>query len=119
MRRSALRSYTIALLVLGAVAATPAQAFWKVVYPPVTPEDAEMIRQLTRVEMSGKPVGTALAWNNPQTQNYGTVTLLERFEKDGRECRTVQHFIQIRGEAKPWTGNVTLCLQPDGRWMVP
>lgn len=118
-RRNALRRYLATLLVTGLMAVIPVQAFWQAVYPPVAPDDAEMIRQLTRVEMTGKPVGTALAWNNSDTRNYGTVTLVDRFEKDGRECRTVQHFIQIRGEAKPWTGNVTLCLQPDGRWLIP
>lgn len=114
-----MRSYITALLVIGAVTPRLALAFWGGVYPPVTPEDAEMIRQLTRVEMTGKPVGTALAWNNPSTRNYGTVTLVERTEREGRECRTIQHFIQIRGHAKPWTGNVTLCLQADGSWRIP
>ena len=118
-RGTALRSIVTTLLVMGAVGTAQAQSFWQDVFPPVTPEDAEMIRQLTREEMTGKPVGTAMAWNNPGTQNYGTVTLVERSEKDGRECRSLQHFIQIRGQARPWTGNVTLCLQEDGRWMIP
>lgn len=88
---------------------------WGSVLPPLTDEDIDIIRQTTRVDMTDKPVGTVLPWENPKSGASGNVTLLKRFEMDGRECRTVRHYIEPRRQ-EPWDHVLTLCLQADGAW---
>lgn len=91
------------------------QARWSDALPILEPGDVTIIRDTARIKMSGKPVGTILKWKNKKGGSTGSVELLDRFQRDGRECRTNKHIIQPRSQ--PATRLViTICLGADGAW---
>lgn len=92
-----------------------ANARWIDVLPELTAQDTEIIKRKARVELSDKPEGTILEWDNPKSGNSGTVTLLKRFSIDGRECRVLRHVLNMV-RAESFRYKVTICLQPDGTW---
>lgn len=92
-----------------------AAARWGDLFPELTAQDIEIIKEKARVEMNGKPEGTALEWENPKSGNSGSVTLLKRFSAEGRECRALRHVFNVV-RAEPYRYKVTICLQPDGTW---
>lgn len=97
------------------------QAGWRQSLPALEDSDIEQIKKVARQEMSGKPVGTTLGWNNDRTGNHGTVQLQDLFQRDQRECRTLEHLINIKAQGR-WRNTVTLCQTPDGRdwrWAQP
>lgn len=98
--------------------ASDAAARWAYLHVRVTDEDMTIIKRTAREEMTGKPVGTVLSWSNPRSKLSGTVTLLERFEENGRECRRLKHHVSSSKGGTPWDGIVTICLQPDGKWKL-
>jgi surface antigen len=88
--------------------------------PTLTDSDIAMVRPLVREGLTGKPVGTVLAWNNPESQNSGTVKLLKTFKSQGRECRRVQYVVkpgrQAAAEAQSYV--LTNCRSSDGTWQL-
>lgn len=101
----------IALLAVSFVAS----GRWVDVLPPLQDSDITIIQQKTRVELTDKPVGTVLDWTNPATKTSGSVTLVDRFWKEGRECRRIRHYIEIP-KMHPWSQEITMCKQMDGQW---
>lgn len=93
----------------------PSQARWSDALPILEPGDVTLIRDTARIEMSGKPVGTILKWKNKKGRSEGSVELLDRFQRDGRECRTNKHIIKPRTEAASVLV-ITICLGADGEW---
>lgn len=86
----------------------------------LTDSDIAMVRKLVREDLVSKPYGTTLSWNNPQSQNSGKVTLLDRFSSKGRGCVRVRYFIdpgpKQPASAQPTTYVITSCKLPDGTW---
>jgi len=88
--------------------------------PMLSKSDVAIIRTLVNEKLATQPVGTTMAWSTPETENSGTVTLLDRFTSEGRNCR------RIRYETKPGPNQpsnvrttayaMTSCQQPDGTW---
>jgi surface antigen len=59
----------------------------------------------------------ALAWENPQSGNAGTVTPTRTFQTDsGNLCREFQQTITVGGRSERAYG--TACRQPDGSWRI-
>ena len=63
------------------------------------------------------PIGETIAWNNPESGNYGAITPV----RDGRSasgayCREFQQSITIGGKREQGYG--TACQQPDGTWRI-
>jgi len=87
--------------------------------PHLTSKDIEIIRKIVRVDLEGQPNGTTLPWKNPESQRYGTVTLLDRFPSQGRDCRKVRYVINPGPTADIRTTYVlTSCRYADGTWKV-
>jgi surface antigen len=86
----------------------------------LTGSDIAMIRKLVRENLAGKPLGTTLSWSNPESQNSGKVTLLDKFPSQGRGCVRVRYFIdpgpKEPASAQPSTYVITTCKLPDGTW---
>lgn len=86
----------------------------------LTGSDIAMIRKLVREDLAGKPKGTTLPWKNPQSQNSGTVTLLDRFPSTGRDCLRVRYVVNPGpnqpASDQPSTYVITSCKLPDGTW---
>jgi surface antigen len=90
--------------------------------PKLTQRDLAMIRKLVREDLPGKPNGTTLSWNNPDSSNSGTVTLLATFRSQGRHCLRVRYFIKP-GPNQPSgvrsnTYVLNNCRLADGSWKL-
>ena len=116
--RTWLATLVFALIVAFGVGSAEARK-WLDFLPPLTDVDMELAKQAARVDLEGKPEGTSLGWKNDKSGNSGSVVLLRRFENAGRECRRLQHIINIRGEKDTRHYEVTICLQEDGSWKWP
>lgn len=56
-------------------------------------------------------------WVNPATGNGGSVELVDRFEREGRECRRLRVVLQPK-EGVPEEFGKTVCLDERGGWEV-
>jgi surface antigen len=90
--------------------------------PKLTSTDIAMIRKLVRQELTGKPNGTTLSWRNPESENSGTVTLIDSFPSRGRDCRRVRYVVNPGPKqasfARSATYVLTNCRLPDGTWQI-
>jgi len=62
------------------------------------------------------PLGTARAWNNPDSGNGGTAVLVSRFEYKKLPCRRIQHDIKLKKMADPYHFVIDRCQVADGSW---
>ncbi len=63
------------------------------------------------------PAGAPVAWQNPDSGHYGSVTPIRTWQAAGGEyCREFQQQAAIGGEIQAVYG--TACRQPDGQWQV-
>ncbi len=63
------------------------------------------------------PIGEEIAWNNPDSGNYGTVTpVRDGTTSSGQYCREFQQTVTIGGKTENAYG--TACRQPDGSWEI-
>ena len=63
------------------------------------------------------PIGQTIAWNNPDSGNYGSVTpTRDGTTSSGAYCREFQQTVTVGGRAQ--SGYGTACRQPDGSWEV-
>jgi surface antigen len=61
--------------------------------------------------------GAAVAWNNPDSGHYGSVTPTRTYQRrDGQYCREYQQMINVGGQVQEAYG--TACRQPDGSWRI-
>lgn len=90
--------------------------------PKLTKTDLTMIRKLVREELITKPAGTTLPWNNPDSSNSGTVTLVNDFMSKNRHCWRVQYAVtpgnQQPAAVKAGTYTLNNCRMPDGSWRI-
>jgi len=94
------------------------QGFWT--SATLTKSDIKVIRKIVRKDLLGKPKGTTLPWNNPDSGNSGKVTLLDSFPSKGRTCEKVRYYIDPGrnqpASAQPSTYVITSCKLADGTW---
>ena len=63
------------------------------------------------------PIGQTIAWDNPNTGNYGTVVPTREGTKNtGEYCREFQQTVVIGGRQEDAYG--VACRQPDGSWEI-
>ena len=64
------------------------------------------------------PVGQTIAWSNPDTGNYGSVTPTREGTKQatGEYCREFQQSVVIGGNQEDAYG--VACRKPDGQWEI-
>jgi len=64
------------------------------------------------------PVGQTIAWDNPNTGNYGSVTPTREGtnQHTGAYCREFQQTVVIGGRQEDAYG--VACRQPDGSWQI-
>lgn len=63
------------------------------------------------------PIGRSIAWNNPESGNYGTVTpIRDGSTSSGDYCREYEQTIYVGGRAE--TGVGVACKRSDGKWEV-
>lgn len=63
------------------------------------------------------PSGQAVAWNNPDSGNYGTVTPVNVYQNNaGQYCREYNQTINVGGRTEQAYGRA--CRQPNGEWKI-
>ncbi len=63
------------------------------------------------------PVGETIAWNNPESGNFGAVTpVRDGTSTSGLYCREFQQTITVNGRSESAYG--TACREPDGTWKI-
>ena len=63
------------------------------------------------------PAGGEIAWNNPDSGNYGVVTPTRTYQSPtGGYCREYRHTVHIGGTPEQAYGRA--CRQPDGSWQI-
>ena len=69
------------------------------------------------VRSQSAPIGETIAWNNPESGNYGSITpVRDGMSASGAYCREFQHTINVSGRWQQGYG--TACRQPDGTWRI-
>jgi surface antigen len=66
----------------------------------------------------GIEVGATEKWENPQTGNSGTVTLIRKHAHQGMPCRLLQHDIVLTRTRDPYRFRVDRCRTENGEWKI-
>jgi surface antigen len=81
--------------------------------------DLDLIHSTVDNQVHGKAVGTTAEWSNPDSGNYGTITLEKKYVVNGRPCETVRYTLETRRiAASPEHYVLDSCLLPDGQWRI-
>ena len=79
--------------------------------------DRREANRATYRALESAPSGTTASWENPDTNNSGTVTPTRTYQaQSGEYCREFEQTITVGGETQQAYG--TACRQPDGNWHV-
>jgi surface antigen len=79
--------------------------------------DINYYENTTRRTLETAPVGTTSSWHNPDSGNYGDVTVTRTYQQNnGEYCREFNHKINVGGQWQNGFG--TACRMPDGSWEI-
>ncbi len=79
--------------------------------------DRLAMAQTTSRALETQVSGTQVAWRNPDSGNYGTVTPRPVYQDSaGQYCREFQQTVTVGGKTEEAYG--TACRQPDGTWKI-
>ena len=82
-------------------------------------DDADKLKaERAYTQATTAPVGQTIAWSNPDTGNYGSVTPTREGTKQGsgEYCREFQQSVVIGGNQEDAYG--IACRKPDGQWEI-
>jgi surface antigen len=82
-----------------------------------TAEDERLAADATRELVQAGETGGRRSWLNKKTGARGTVALLARDERAGRQCMTMRYHVELKS-GKVHDRDVELCRQSDGTWAV-
>lgn len=67
--------------------------------------------------LENAPTGQQVAWKNPDSGNYGTVTPTNTYQaSNGQYCREYQQTVTVGGQTERAYG--TACRKDDGTWRI-
>lgn len=79
--------------------------------------DRAYVEQAHYQALEFTPAGSQIAWQNPDSGHYGSVTPIRTYQAtSGEYCREFQQQAAIGGQIEEVYG--TACRRPDGRWQV-
>jgi surface antigen len=79
--------------------------------------DLQYYNSTSQKALETAPSGQQVAWKNPDSGNYGTVTPVNVYQNDsGQYCREYSQTISVGGEQQSAYGRA--CRQPDGTWKI-
>jgi hypothetical protein len=80
----------------------------------LTQQHMEMIHNAVTNQIRGKPVGTAASWINPASQNSGSIGLVKKLVRKGRQCEDIDYTLRSGAPVYTEHYHLTSCPQPDG-----
>lgn len=117
--KTGLRSLIMVMSVILAFT-TVSEANWKGFddyFPGLTDKDMEIAGNAARIDLTDKPIGTTLSWENTESGNSGTVQLINLYEWKGKPCRKLIHNLNLANKKiQGW--KVGVCLIDD-QWKWP
>ena len=85
----------------------------------LTKRDLAIMRGLVDTKICGRSVGATASWSNPDSGNYGTVTLVRKYSANGRPCESIGYTLATRKmPVAPEHYRLNSCLQPNGQWRI-
>jgi surface antigen len=85
----------------------------------LTKHDLAIMRGLVNAKIHGRSVGATASWSNPDSGNYGTMTLVRKYSVNGRPCESIGYTLATRKmPVAPEHYRLNSCLQPDGQWRI-
>jgi surface antigen len=100
------------------LAPAPAQVNLFTHGPGLSPEDNRLLfDSIARLnETTPARAGISDAWNNPQSKDSGTNTIVRVFSSGGMACHLVRHHIVAGGTGRDY--RLTWCRTPSGEWKI-
>ncbi len=83
-----------------------------------TSDRGSLMAAAQKLHETEAPIGATSDWANPNSGNGGTVTLIERFDRDGQPCLRMGCKFVEEGQADPKHLTISGCLDDDGKWKV-
>ncbi len=85
----------------------------------LTKRDLALMQGIVNTKIYGSTVGATASWSNPDSGNYGTITLVRKYSVNGRSCESIGYTLATRKmPVAPEHYRLNSCLQPDGRWRI-
>jgi|GEM_PF-1044111 surface antigen len=85
----------------------------------LTQQDLAIIRETVDTKIHGKAIGTSAHWSNPASGNYGKLSLVGKFTRNGQQCESVEYSVGThRRPVRPEHYRLNSCLQPNGEWRL-
>ena len=103
------------------LAATPAPAQWRHVFPEdftLAQDDIDRMRDARNQLLAVDPpaVGRSATWSSPRSGAHGTIILEGVSEVQGMPCRRLRYVIVPRGASSAIDVAERICRTPDGSW---
>jgi hypothetical protein len=95
----------------------PMGSLWDT-YVTLTRADLDMIRSVLGQQIHNKKAGASASWKNPESGNYGTVTLLGAFSRQGHRCERIEYRMSPPPGTPSDRFTLTSCQQSDGSWKL-
>lgn len=80
--------------------------------------DRPLIREALGKLFSDGEIGEIESWQNDESGNYGTATLLDRKTYKSMPCQRIQHDIRIATKGDPFRFIIDYCQTPTGEWKI-
>jgi len=86
----------------------------------LTDEDRTLIRNASSslYQNPEAKAGQFETWENPDSGNHETVTLVKQFQAKQMPCWRLRHSIKIVGQKDPKTIEINRCKAPSGEWKI-
>ena len=81
-------------------------------------KDWEILRATGRDILDNGENGTSRSWINPDTDNSGTITVINKGQIKGQVCRRVRFENNVSAKDLTGSGSYLLCKLEDGTWQI-
>ena len=82
----------------------------------LTEKDLELIATASKKAVEAKKIDRAWKWNNPDSGNSGSLTIIRKYEIRSHICVEVEVRVSIKGREKMNEPH-NLCLNKDEKWV--
>lgn len=91
-------------------------ANYRFALPQVRDSDLAQIKTAVNNGLDNQPVGSTESWTNPETGNYGKVTLAKIFTIDTIDCRRIRYSFTASNK-KHWLLDLDYCKNANEQWV--